>query len=385
MRILMFNHEFPPIGGGSGWVSYFFGKHFVEAGHDVYLITSQFRNLPKEEEVEGIHVQRVPALRSNKDVCGVLEMLSYAISSSWHGLRSIHQLKPDVIQIFSGIPAGGAGYLLKKIRGLPYVVFLSGRDVPSPNPDPPYYRWLYALLNPMIKGIWENAGAVVACSDGLRDLALQTAPDFPFKVIPDGLDLNRFSPVLRSADPNRVRILTIGRLIPRKGFQLLIQALPQVTAEAAVDFEIEIVGDGPYRDTLVALAKDLKVDELIQFAGSVSYSELPQKYRDADIFVLCSLAEGMPLVVLEAMGTALPIVASSVQGIEDLVRTGMNGVLFPPNDVNELARSLIGLINDGESRVRMGKSSVDFVQKYDWQNIANSYLSVYERILEERL
>ena len=385
MRILMFNHEFPPIGGGSGWVSYFFGKHFVEAGHDVYLITSQFRNLPKEEEVEGIHVQRVPALRSNKDVCGVLEMLSYAISSSWHGLRSIHQLKPDVIQIFSGIPAGGAGYLLKKIRGLPYVVFLSGRDVPSPNPDPPYYRWLYALLNPMIKGIWENAGAVVACSDGLRDLALQTAPDFPFKVIPDGLDLNRFSPVLRSADPNCVRILTIGRLIPRKGFQLLIQALPQVTAEAAVDFEIEIVGDGPYRDTLVALAKDLKVDELIQFAGSVSYSELPQKYRDADIFVLCSLAEGMPLVVLEAMGTALPIVASSVQGIEDLVRTGMNGVLFPPNDVNELARSLIGLINDGESRVRMGKSSVDFVQKYDWQNIANSYLSVYERILEERL
>lgn len=385
MRILMFNHEFPPIGGGSGWVSYFFGKHFVEAGHDVYLITSQFRNLPKKEEVEGIHVQRVPALRSNKDVCGVLEMLSYAISSSWHGLRSIHQLKPDVIQIFSGIPAGGAGYLLKKIRGLPYVVFLSGRDVPSPNPDPPYYRWLYALLNPMIKGIWENAGAVVACSDGLRDLALQTAPDFPFKVIPDGLDLNRFSPVLRSADPNCVRILTIGRLIPRKGFQLLIQALPQVTAEAAVDFEIEIVGDGPYRDTLVALAKDLKVDELIQFAGSVSYSELPQNYRDADIFVLCSLAEGMPLVVLEAMGTALPIVASSVQGIEDLVRTGMNGVLFPPNDVNELARSLIGLINDGESRVRMGKSSVDFVQKYDWQNIANSYLSVYERILEERL
>ena len=385
MRILMFNHEFPPIGGGSGWVSYFFGKHFVEAGHDVYLITSQFRNLPKEEEVEGIHVQRVPALRSNKDVCGVLEMLSYAISSSWHGLRSTHQLKPDVIQIFSGIPAGGAGYLLKKIRGLPYVVFLSGRDVPSPNPDPPYYRWLYALLNPMIKGIWENAGAVVACSDGLRDLALQTAPDFPFKVIPDGLDLNRFSPVLRSADPNRVRILTIGRLIPRKGFQLLIQALPQVTAEAAVDFEIEIVGDGPHRDTLVALAKDLKVDELIQFAGSVSYSELPQKYRDADIFVLCSLAEGMPLVVLEAMGTALPIVASSVQGIEDLVRTGVNGALFPPNDVNELARSLIGLINDGEIRVRMGKSSVDFVQKYDWQNIANSYLTVYERILEARL
>jgi glycosyltransferase involved in cell wall biosynthesis len=385
MRILMFNHEFPPIGGGSGWVSYFFGKHFVEAGHDVYLITSQFQNLPEDEDVEGIHIHRVPALRSNKDVCGIHEMLTYAVSSSLHGLRSVCRHKPDIVQIFSGIPAGGGGYLLKRIHGSPYVVFLSGRDVPSLNPDPPYYRWIYALLNPIIRGIWRNAGAVVACSDGLRGLALQTAPELTFKVIPDGLDLKRFSPVPRRVAPTRVRILTIGRLIPRKGFQLLIQALPQVIAQARVDFEIEIVGDGPYRGTLVAMAKELKIDRKINFAGSVSYSELPQKYREADVFVLCSLAEGMPLVVLEAMGTGLPIVASRVQGIEDLVRVGVNGTLFPPNDVDGLANSLVGLINDGESRVRMGKSSIGFVQKYDWKNIANSYLAIYERILEEQV
>lgn len=382
MRILMFNHEFPPIGGGSGWVSYFFGKHFVEAGHDVYLITSQFQSLPEHEDVEGIHVHRVPTLRSNKDVCAVHEMLTYAISSGLHGLGSVSRLKPDIVQIFSGIPAGGSGYVLKKVYGLPYVVFLSGRDVPSSNPDPPYYRWIYGLLRPVIRGIWKAAGAVVACSDGLREMASQTAPELPFKVIPDGLDLNRFSPVLRASAPTCVRILTIGRLIPRKGFQLLIQALPHVIDEAAVDFEIEIVGDGPCRGTLEALAKELEVDSRIRFAGSVSYSELPQKYREADIFVLCSLAEGMPLVVLEAMGTGLPIVASRVQGIEDLVRTGVNGALFPPNDVGGLVKCLVQLINDGESRVRMGRSSIDFVQKYDWKNLASSYLAIYERILE---
>ena len=382
MQILMFNHEFPPIGGGSGWVSYFFGKHFAEAGHDVCLITSRFRNLPTDDVVEGIHVHRVPTLRSDKDVCGVHEMLTYAISSSLHGLRKKNLLKPDIVQIFSGIPAGGGGYLLRKIHGTPYVVFLSGRDVPSANPDPPYYRWIYAALNPLIRGIWRNAGAVVACSDGLRDLASRTAPELPFKVIPDGLDLERFSPVDRKAQPTRVRILTIGRLIPRKGFHLLIQALPQVIAEARVDFEIEIVGDGPHRDTLMAMAKDLKVNQIVRFSGSVSYSELPQKYREADVFVLCSLAEGMPLVVLEAMGTGLPIVASRVQGIEDLVRVGVNGALFPPNDVNGLAKSLAGFINDGAARIRMGKSSIDLVQKYDWKNIANAYLAIYERILE---
>ena len=385
MQILMFNHEFPPIGGGSGWVSYFFGKHFVEAGHDVYLVTSQFQNLPVDEEVEGIHVHRVPTMRRNKDVCGVHEMLTYAISSSLHGFRKAYQLKPDIVQIFSGIPAGGGGYLLKRVRGTPYVVFLSGRDVPSANPDPPYYRWIYAALNPIIRGIWRNAGAVVACSDGLRDLATQTAPELPFEVIPDGLDLKRFSPVSRRANQSRVRILTIGRLIPRKGFQFLIKALPQVIEQAQVDFEIEIVGDGPHRDALVALAKGLKVDRKIRFPGSVSYSELPQKYREADVFVLCSLAEGMPLVVLEAMGTGLPIVASRVQGIEDLVRDGVNGALFPPEDVNGLARSLAEFINDGEERIRMGKSSIDLVQKYDWKNIANAYLAIYERILDREV
>jgi len=73
-----------------------------------------------------------------------------------------------------------------------------------------------------------------------------------------------------------------------------------------------------------------------------------------------------------------------VQGIEDLVRTGVNGALFPPNDVDGLAKSLVSLINDGESRIRMGRSSIDFVQKYDWKNIASSYLAIYERLLEER-
>ncbi len=384
MRILMFNHEFPPIGGGSGWVSYFLGKHFAEAGHDVCLVTSQYDNLPKDEVVGRIHVHRVPALRGNKDVCGVHELLTYAISSTLHGLSIVHRFKPEIIQIFSGIPAGGGGYLLKKFFNLPYVVFLSGRDVPSVDPDPPYYRWIYALLRPAIRGIWRNAAMVVACSDGLRNLALKTAPEASISVIPDGLDLDRFSPVTRAVCPARVRVLTIGRLIPRKGFQLLIQALSQVVARTSVDFEIELVGDGPYGKILRKLAKDLKVSQMIRFTGSVSYSELPKKYCEADIFALCSLAEGMPLVVLEAMGTGLPIVASKVQGVEDLVKSGVNGSLFLPGDVDGLAECLVQLINDGGDRIRMGAASIELVQKYDWRKIAQSYLSIYQEILHKK-
>ena len=380
-KILMFNHEFPPIGGGGGWVSYFLGKHFAAAGHDVHLITSQFRDCPKDEKVEGFHVHRVRALRKNPDVCAVHEMLTYAVSSSLYGLRFIKQFQPDIVQVFFGIPAGGGAYLLQKYRDVPYVVFLGGRDVPSRNPDPPYYRWLYLLLKPVIRAIWGNASAVVACSEGLRALARETDSNVQMDVIPDAVDLETFTPVQRNPYPEKVRVLTIGRLIPRKGFQFLIRALPQVLEKASHNFEIEIVGDGPYHGELLKLAENLGVTSHIRFTGSVPYSELPQKYQQADLFILPSLAEGMPLVVLEAMGTGLPIVVSRVQGIDELVVDGVNGALFDPSDVNGLAHALVKLINAGEGRIEIGKASVERVKPYDWKNIADAYLSLYADIL----
>ena len=379
----MFNHEFPPIGGGGGWVSYFLGKHFAAAGHDVHLVTSKFRDCPRHEKVEGFHVHRVRALRKNPEVCAVHEMLTYAISSSLYGLRLAKRFKPDIVQVFFGIPAGGGAYLLRKRGDVPYVVFLGGRDVPRRNPDPPYYRWLYLMLKPIIRSIWGNASRVVACSEGLRDLARETATDVKVDVIPDGLDLSRFEPTPRDPCPKKVRILTIGRLIPRKGFQFLIRALPQIVEKAAHGFEIEIVGDGPYQKELLKLAAALDVAAHIRFAGSVPYAELPQKYRDADIFILPSLAEGMPLVVLEAMGTGLPIAASRVQGIEELVAEDVNGALFEPGDADGLARSLVKLINAGKARVEMGKASVERVKPYDWKHIAEAYLDLYADILAE--
>ena len=392
LKILMFNHEFPPIGGGGGQVSYFLGKHFAAAGHEIHLITSQFRDCARREEVDGLNVHRVSALRKNPNVCAVHEMLTYAISSSFYGLKFAKKFKPDIVQVFFGIPAGGGAYLLRKRRDVPYTVFLGGRDVPRHDPDPPYYRWLYLLLKPIIRAIWDNAAAVVSCSDGLRDLAHETDPDLKIDVIPDGVDLETFAPTQRDAKPKTVRCLAIGRLIPRKGFQFLIRALPKILDRASRTFELEIVGDGPYRDELVELAEDLGVSSHIHFAGTVSYSAipqqtnadeilLPQKYREADIFILPSLAEGMPLVVLEAMGTGLPIIASRVQGIDELVEEDVNGAVFDPGDVDELANCLIKLIDAGDKRIEMGKASIKKVKPYDWKNIANAYLKLYQDIL----
>ncbi len=378
MRILMLNYEFPPVGGGGGYVTYYLAKNMARQGHEVYLITSQFKGLPKDEEVDGFFVHRVPVLRKRADICQVYEMFSYIVSAGFYSLKFAKEFHPDVVQVFFGIPSGPVGWMLKKVYGLPYVVFLGGRDVPRPNPDPNYYRLLYGILAPAIKSIWRHATRVVACSDGLRNLALKFAPNAQISVIPDGIDLKKFRPVRREVEPGVVRILTIGRLIPRKGIQFLIRSLPNAIKNANRNFEVEIVGDGPYRKELVQLAAELKVSHKLNFVGTVPYEHLATSYQEADIFVLCSLAEGMPLVVLEAMASGLPIVASSVQGIEDLVAA--NGYLFKPGDWYSLATKLVSLINDGQKRIKMGRESIRRVQKYDWENIANAYLNIYESI-----
>ena len=87
------------------------------------------------------------------------------------------------------------------------------------------------------------------------------------------------------------------------------------------------------------------------------------------------------MVVLEAMGTGLPIIASQVQGITDLVKIGINGELFDPGNVNQLVKHLVRLIDDGKRRVKMGKKSTELAQGYGWENIAQSYLELYKKVV----
>ena len=380
----MINYEFPPVGGGGGIVTCYLARNYVKLGHRVHVVTSQFANLPADETIDGFQVHRVPVLRKSADVCQVYEMLTYTISASMHCLRMVKDFDPHVVQVFFGIPSGPIAYLLKKVYGYPYVLFLGGRDVPRKNPDPPYYRLFYGLLTPAIKTIWRNASTVVSCSDGLRELALKTDPSVEISVIPDGIDLNKFAFIERKAEKKMVKVLTIGRLIPRKGFQFLIKAIPEIAQNVNHDFELKVVGDGPMKAQLVSLAKKLEVDHKIDFVGSAPYDELVRHYNDADLFVLPSLAEGMPLVILEAMATGLPVIASKVQGIEDLVQPDTNGYLVEPRNTKQLAKRITKLINEGKIRIQMGHKSLDRVRKYSWENIAQAYLKIFERIVSTR-
>jgi glycosyltransferase involved in cell wall biosynthesis len=111
--------------------------------------------------------------------------------------------------------------------------------------------------------------------------------------------------------------------------------------------------------------------------GTVPYDRLEKSYQFADIFVLTSLSEGMPSVILEAMGCGLPIVASDVGGNNEIIEEGENGYLIKGDDVDTLADRLVTLINDDDLRKRMGDKSRSLALQYDWVEIMNQYNNLY--------
>jgi len=376
MNVLIINYEFPPIGGGGGIATSYIARELAQQGHAVNVLTSHFRELRWREIRDDVEIFRVPVLRKRRDYCSVIEMASFILSSLPMLFYLILTRKYDLIHIFFGVPSGPLGYIAKKLFGIPYLIRMGGGDVPGFRPF--QYKHLYKILKPAFNILWRNADFLVANSDGLRDMAAKAFPNLPVQVIPNGVDLDAFTNGHARCPAQEVRILFVSRLIRRKGLQFLIDAIPQIIQAVNCPFVIKVVGDGPDKDDFVAQAEELGVSRYLRFVGYVDHGKLPEYYLDADIFTLPSLAEGMPNVVLEAIGSGLPIVATRVAGSEELVHHGENGFLVEPRDVNALAQALISLINQRGLREKMGLRSKQFARSYSWESVAEAYARLYE-------
>lgn len=381
MKLLLINNEFPPIGGGGSTVTKYALKHLVAAGHEVTLITSRFKDLPHRETVHGALVIRIPAVRRYADWCAPWELITFGISAvvftwfySWR-----HRI--DFIQAYFAVPAGFVAWVISYVSGppfrrasIPYAVYFGGSDIPNANPS--RFKLIYPFITPLLRAIWRRAEFRTVCSQELVRLAQASDPTSSFLLIPNGVETARFKPVDRP--PNaKVKLLFIGRLIPRKGFQRVVKALPQIRNLTATPFEVEVIGTGTYLQQLDTLAADLGVADLIKYVGTISYDQLEVAYQAADIFVLTSLSEGMPAVILEAMGCGLPILASEVGGNNEIVKEGENGYLVVGEDIDKLAHDLVRLIDDPELRKKMGARSRELSLQYDWTKIMNRYNDLY--------
>jgi glycosyltransferase involved in cell wall biosynthesis len=175
-------------------------------------------------------------------------------------------------------------------------------------------------------------------------------------VVHCGVDVTQYRPAAvapRAAGP--VRIVAVGRLSHEKGHPVLIRAFARLRARG-LDVQLTLIGDGPFRDRLTELARSLGVDDALSFEGAVGQDDLPAHLQRADVFCQPSFAEGIPVVLMEAMASGLPVVSSAVAGIPELVEHGSTGLLVPPGRADLLADALAALVEDPARRREMGRA-----------------------------
>lgn len=370
MNLLLINNEFPPIGGGGSTVTKYAIRYLVQLGHSVTLITSRYGDLPHREMIDGATVIRIPALRMYKDYSSVFELVIFGISALVYSLYFTSKHKTDFVFAFFAVPAGWVAWVLSYVKNIPYGVYFGGSDIPGANPS--RFRKIYPIITPLLKMIWKRASFRSVCSKDLQDIAKKLDAVSEFHYIPNGVETDRFTPIERPENP-KVKIVFIGRLIPRKGFHRVVRALPKVRTLTNIPFTVEVVGTGVHRAELDILAEQLGVSQFISYVGMVPYDQLEKSYQYADIFVLTSLSEGMPSVILEAMGAGLPVIASNVGGNNEIVHEGENGFLILGDDIDLLADRIALLINNSSLRKQMGAKSREFAMQYDWKHIMNRY------------
>jgi glycosyltransferase involved in cell wall biosynthesis len=221
---------------------------------------------------------------------------------------------------------------------------------------------------------------VIAVSEAVADHATRLGcPPHRISVIPNGVELGKFGSAPPVRGDGRSRVVVVGRLIPNKGPQYLVDAAPAILARHPRT-EFVFVGDGPLRNVLQSMIERRSLTSAFTFLGL--RDDVPAILRGASMLVLPSLSEGMPLTVLEAMASGLPVVATTVGGTKEVVRHGTTGFLVKPGCPEELEKAICCVLaNPGRART-MGLKGRRVVERdHDWGQVADRTLELYEKII----
>lgn len=381
-RVLFFNYEYPPLGGGAGNASAAIMREYAKRTDiEVDFVTS---SLDSEYHLETfgdgrIRIHRLPIGKNpdNLTYQSQKEIMTYAWKAYWFASRLVREQQYDLSHAFFTVPCGVLSLVLKYRYGLPYIVSLRGSDVPGFSER---FTGLYTFLRPVIVRIWKQAAAVIACSRGLGNLAHESNPKQEIGIIYNGIDTERFKPAPSDLrDDTKFTVLCASRLSRRKGFRYAIEAFAQLV-KSHPEVRLFIAGgEGDAEQELFEQVRKLGIYDSVTFFGYVPNSDFPRYYNAADVFVFPSLNEGMSNSMLEAMACGLPIIMTPTGGAEELVEDGGNGFIVPFRESGPIAERLELLAKDRDMVKHLGARSRAIAEKMSWASIAEAYMVEYRK------
>lgn len=364
-------------------------------GHTVTVFTRRDDpdlppRVPLAPGAEVVHLDAGPAERIPKD-----ELLPFMPALAEGLARHWRERRPDIVHShfwMSGVaaleavrrdPPGRAAAGIPVVHTFHALGVVKRRHQGSQDSSPADREWLEPWVARTVDGI------VATCSDEAFELRALGADGSRISVVPCGVDLGQFTPdgpVERRASR---RIGVIGRLVPRKGVDLVIQALARLVADGLRDVELHVVGGGSGEDglagdpearRLLALCDDLGVRDQVRLRGQVPQAQMPALLRSLDVVVCAPWYEPFGIVPLEAMACGVPVVAAAVGGLIDTVVDGLTGLHVPPRNPEALAAALAALLGDSERASAYGRAGRARVRsRYSWERIARDTQRVYRQ------
>ncbi|MCW4051117.1 MAG: N-acetyl-alpha-D-glucosaminyl L-malate synthase BshA [Candidatus Bathyarchaeota archaeon] len=361
-----------PTVGGSGILATRLGIEFARKGHETHFITYE-----RPVAIQGVDEPNVYMHLVSVIEYPLFKYPPYTIALGSEMTRVTQKHDLDLLHVHYSIPHSTAAFLSKQQTGKPYVVTLHGSDVTILGSDPSY--------EPVNTFSVEAADAVTAVSKFMADEAKQNLGiSHEIRVIPNFVDTEKFSPascevidVKKDTNPEIV-VTHVSNFRPVKRIQDLIYAMCIITKDLP-NAKLILIGDGPDRHKVERLIDRMDLRKNISLTGY--RSDVPELMRCADALVLCSETESAPLTILEAMSTGLPVVATKVGGVPEIVQDGKNGYLVPVKHPEEIAARLLDLASDRGKTAKMSENARKTVlEKYSTNKVVKQYMDVYNSI-----
>ncbi len=372
MKILFCNFEYPPLGGGGGVINAHLARELAKK-HDVTVLTSKRRELPADTLEKGVRVIRVPVLMRRKNsIASLTSMATFLATGSKKGLELLKKESFDVINTHFVLPTGPVGVLLSRQAGIPNVLSLHGGDLYDPTKFLSPHR--HAFLRWMVRGLLRRADLVVGQSNNtLANMRKFYTPEIDGVRIP--LAINRPEPVSGGremygfADDEKI-LITIGRLVARKGVDQLIRMMRQFAGEKV---RLLILGSGPQSQELKNLVVRHHLEQQVMFMGFVSDEEKFRLLNLSDVYVSTSQHEGFGIVYLEGMAFGLPIIAYDEGGQTDFLEDGRTGFLVSLNQLDRFTARTREMIQDDDLRQKIGQTNRQLVEEFFIDRCASRY------------
>jgi glycosyltransferase involved in cell wall biosynthesis len=376
LNVCMISREFPPDLGGIGPYVYNLSKKLQERGHRIFIITRGSYGKRSIEIVDGIEVFRVPFFPIypfHVWLHGIF--VNRLFRSLEHRLNLVHLHSPITPPIKTSLPTITTVHTPMKVDARYHEVddFYSIAERVQSS----------VIYPPLESKLFSDSKLVTAVSLSVAmELKEYGLDPNEIAVVRNGVDEKTFAP---AEHRNRERyVLYTGVLRARKGLFDLIECARYV---CKVDQTVKFVicGAGPFLGKAKKAAQKLGVEKRVIFLGYVKRSKLIQTYQNATVHVVPSHYEGLPNVLLEAMSCGLPVVATNISGNKEVITDGVNGFLVPPKSPKDMSEALLGLLEDDELRVRIGKAArATIKQNYTWNKVADKIIECYENVLQEQ-